>query len=123
MRRSLLQPIGVVLALLVVGLSLATRAQNVRPAPQGNDREHTNAIEVLRIINASEYEYRRDHGSFAVWPELYSSGTVGKVQRGVSQWSALSITTGSQVIPGYFLNLLVSRVHFVLSLLARKREQ
>jgi len=109
MRRSFLRPIGAGLALLVVGLCLAARAQDLRSAAQRNDLDRARAVDVLRIINTAEYDYRRDHGSFAVWPELYASGAIGKVQKQVNQWTALSITAGQQVIPGYFLNLLVSR--------------
>jgi hypothetical protein len=110
MRRSFLRYIGVGLALLVVGLALVVRAQNFRmggPAKQVLDRARV--IDVVRMINTAEYEYRRDHGSFAVWPDLYTSGEVEKVQKQVDQWTALPITAGSQVIPGYFMTLLVSR--------------
>jgi hypothetical protein len=107
MRRSLLQGVSLVSALLVLALFLVARAQNVRPAPQQDERGR--AIDVVRIINTAEYEYRRDHGSFAVWPELFASGAVGKAQKEVARWIALPISAGSQVIPGYFLNLLVSR--------------
>ncbi len=109
MRRSFLRPIGAGLALLVMGLCLAARAQDLRSAAQRNDRDRARAVDVLRIINTAEYDYRRDHGSFAVWPELYASGAIGTVQKKVNQGAALSITAGPQVIPSYFLNLLVSR--------------
>ena len=109
MRCLFLRPIGAGSALLVVGLFLVARAQNLRPAAQPDDRDRARAVDVIRIINRAEYDYRRDHGSFAVWPELYASGAIAEVQKEVSQWTALPITTGSQVIPGYFLNLLVSR--------------
>jgi hypothetical protein len=109
MRLSFLRFIGAGLALLVVGLTLIVSAQNVRlggPAAQALD--HARVVDVVRIINTAEYEYRRDHGSFAVWPDLFTSGAVEKVQKEVDQWTALPISTGSQVIPGYFMNLLVS---------------
>jgi hypothetical protein len=109
MRRSFLRPIAAGSALLVLGLFLAARAQNLRPAAQRDDRDRARAVDVVRILNTAEYEYRRDHGSFAVWPELYASGAIAKVQKEADQWTALPITSGSQVIPGYFLNLLVSR--------------
>jgi hypothetical protein len=110
MRRSLPRIIGVGLALLVAGLALVVRAQNVRPGgPAGQVLDHAKVVDLVRIINTAEYEYRGDHGSFAVWPDLYTSGAVEKVQKQVEQWTALPITMGSQVIPGYFMTLLVSR--------------
>jgi hypothetical protein len=56
MRRSFLRPIGMGLALLVVGLFLGARAQNLRPAGQRD------AIDVVRVINTAEYDYRLEHG-------------------------------------------------------------
>jgi hypothetical protein len=110
MRRSFLRFIGVGLVLLVVGISLAVRAQNARQdGPDGQVLDHAKVVDVVRIVNTAEYEYRRDHGSFAVWPDLYNSGTVEKIQKEVNQWAALPITADSQVIPGYFMILLVSR--------------
>lgn len=110
MRPSFLRFIGVGLALLVVGLTLVVRAQNARPGgPAGQVLDHARVVDVVRIINTAEYEYRRDHGSFAVWPDLYTSGAVEGVQKEVDQWAALPISAGSQVIPGYMMSLLVSR--------------
>jgi hypothetical protein len=109
MRRSFPRSIGLGLVLLVVGFFLAARAQDFRPAIVPAYIDHARVIDVLRVINTAEYDYRRDHGSFAGWPELYASGAVKKVQEEVNQWTALPITAGAEVIPGYFLNLLVSR--------------
>ena len=110
MRFSFLRFIGIGLALFVVGIALVVRAQNMRlGGPAAQVLDHARVVDVVRIINTAEYEYRRDHGSFAVWPDLYTSGTVERVQKQVDQWTALPISTGSQVIPGYFMNLLVSR--------------
>ena len=107
MRRSFIGYIGAASALLFVGLSLAARAQNFRFAWDGHDR--ADAVDALRIINAAEYEYRRDYGSFAVWPRLYASGTVARVQKEANRWTSLPIAGGSEIIPGYFLKLVVSR--------------
>ena len=110
MRFSFLRFIGIGLALFVVGIALVVRAQNMRlGGPAGQVLERARVVDVVRIINTAEYEYRRDHGSFAVWPDLYTSGAVEKVQKQVDQWAVLPISVGSQVIPGYFMNLLVSR--------------
>jgi hypothetical protein len=101
---------GVVLVLLAVGIALAVKAQNVNlGGPPGQVLDHARVVDVVRIINTAEYEYRRDHGSFAVWPDLYKAGAVEKVQKEVGQWNAMHISAGSQVIPGYLMYLLVSR--------------
>jgi hypothetical protein len=98
------------LVVLVVGIGVVVRAQNARVgAPAAEALAHAQVVDAVRTINTAEYEYRRDHGSFAVWPDLYTSGTVEKVQKEVDQWAALPIAAGSQVIPGYMMNLLVSR--------------
>src|SRR5580658_4260393 len=103
MRRSFLRFVGVGLALVVVGISLAVRAQDARQGgPGGQVLDHAKVVDVVRIINTAEYEYRRDHGSFAVWPDLYASGEVERIQKEVNQWAALPITADSQVVPGYF---------------------
>ena len=110
MRSSFHRFLGMGLVVLVVGIAVVVRAQNVRVgAPAAEALGHAQVVDVVRTINTAEYEYRRDHGSFAVWPDLYTSGTVEKVQKEVDQWAALPIAAGSQVIPGYMMNLLVSR--------------
>jgi hypothetical protein len=110
MRSSFHRFLGMGLVVLVVGIAVVVRAQSVRVgAPAAEALGHAQVVDVVRTINTAEYEYRRDHGSFAVWPDLYTSGTVEKVQKEVDQWAALPIAAGSQVIPGYMMNLLVSR--------------
>jgi hypothetical protein len=89
--------------LLVVALSAASRAQDQKSPSQ---EERLKGVNFVRAINTAEVRYKMGttkgandgHGRFASWTELYSSGLVKELQ----------VSPGSEVIPGYHLNLLAS---------------
>jgi len=96
MRISRFQIISAVV-LLLVALSVASRAQDQKSP---NQEERRKAINLVRAINTAEVVYNSSigHGRFASWTELYDSRLVKDPQ----------VSPGSEVIPGYHLDLLAS---------------
>lgn len=107
MRRSFFQPAGLALLMVVVVLVVAARAQkpNAPPRPL-TPREK--AIEVVRVINTAEYDFRNEHNRFGTWDEVYASGIVMNLQQTWPRMKDLSIASGTEVIPGFRLTLLVA---------------
>jgi hypothetical protein len=83
--------------LLLVALSVASRAQDQKSPSQ---EERRKAINLVRAINTAEVMYNSSigHGRFASWTELYDSRLVKDPQ----------VSPGSEIIPGYRLDLLAS---------------
>jgi hypothetical protein len=109
MRRSFMQPVGIGLLVAPVILLVAGHAQT--PQPQSLNRALTpreKAIEVVRVINAAEYDYRTDHGRFGPWNEVYASGAVTNLEQSWPRMKDLSIASGPEVIPNFHLTLLVA---------------
>jgi|ERR1700686_4984003 hypothetical protein len=96
MRISRFQIISAVV-LLLVALSAASRAQEQKSPSQ---EERRKAINLVRAINTAEvlYNVNISHGRFASWTDLYDSGLVKELQ----------VSPGSEIIPGYHLDLLAS---------------
>jgi hypothetical protein len=96
MRISRFQIISTVV-LLLVALSAASRAQEQKSPSQ---EERRKAINLVRAINTAEvlYNVNISHGRFASWTDLYDSGLVKELQ----------VSPGSEIIPGYHLDLLAS---------------
>jgi hypothetical protein len=88
-----------------LGGLLAARGQNANTA---NSDQNVRAVNLMRIINAAEYSYRRDHSRFGAWEELYNSGAVEDAQKHSTQWGDVSISAGPEVISSHRLGLLVS---------------
>jgi hypothetical protein len=109
MRRSLMQPLG--LCLLVAAVILLVAARTQTPQAQLPDRSLTpreKAIEVVRVINTAEYDFRNDHSRFGTWNEVYASGVVTNLEQTWPRMKDLSIASGPEVIPGFRLTLLVA---------------
>ena len=107
MRRSFFQPAGLALLMVVVVLVVAARAQKPQaPARPLTPREK--AIEVVRVINTAEYDFRNEHSRFGSWDEVYASGIVTNLEQTWPRMKDLSIASGGEVIPGFRLTLLVS---------------
>ena len=96
MRISRLQIVGGV-ALLLVVLAVRSRAQDQKSPSQEEQRK---AINLVRAINTAEVRYSSgvSYGRFASWTELYDSGLL----------KGLELSAGSEVMPGYRLDLLAS---------------
>jgi hypothetical protein len=104
------------LALLVTGSMSAASAQSQLPEPSppsGTFRMVRRPVPVntayaIHVINAAKSSYRRSHGRFGSWQELYVSGALWDIQRATEEWRRVSFATGPEAIPGYRLSLLVS---------------
>lgn len=117
MRRPLLQPLGICLLVIAVILLVAARAHT--PQTQASNPMLTpleKAVEVVRVINAAEYDYRTDHDRFGSWDEVYASGAVTNLQQTWPRMKDLSIASGPEVIPGFRLTLLVDNDRSAYSL-------
>jgi hypothetical protein len=110
MRRSFIQPAGLFLMVALVILSVAARPQKPqsRSSNSATLTSREKAIEVVRVINTAEYDYRTDHGRFGSWNEVYASGAVTNLEQNWPKMNDLSIASGSEVIPGFRLTLLVA---------------
>jgi hypothetical protein len=107
MRYSFIRPTGLCFMVVLVILLVAARAQKPQALNQPEiDRERT--VEVVRVINAAEYDYRTDHGRFGSWHEVYAAGDVTNLLQTWPKIRDLSIAPGTEVIPGYRLTLLVA---------------
>lgn len=106
MRRSLMQSVSLCLLILAVVFLVAARARNpqvVHPLRTDSDR----AIEAVRLINAAEYDYRKNIGHFASWAEVHDSSAAKELLRTWPRIEELSVTSSDEVIPGFRLTLLV----------------
>jgi hypothetical protein len=107
MRYSFIRPAGLCLMVVLVILLVAARAQKPQEPDQAQlDRER--AVEVVRVINAAEYDYRTDHGRFGSWHEVCAAGDVTNLLQTWPKIRGLSIAPSDEVIPGYRLTLLVA---------------
>lgn len=65
---------------------------------------------LVRLINTAELDYSLAHGSFADWNELYRSGAAVSAQRrSAADTKDLALGSGPEVVPGWFLAIVVSR--------------
>lgn len=102
---------GILAATMLVCVTLAI-AQAQRPVDRPSAVETVRdsrliGAHVVQLINAAELEYRQAHNSFADWNELYQSGAVAAEAR--SEASGLAFAPGPEVVPGWFLVIVVSR--------------
>lgn len=66
-------------------------------------------VDLVRLINTAERDYSQAHGSFADWNELYRSGAIVSVQKRSPDTKDLALGSGPEVVPGWFLTIVVSR--------------
>jgi len=109
MERSFVQPVGLSILVVAVILLVAARAQKPQPQlPNRALKPREKAIEVVRVINTAEYDYRTDHNRFGTWDEVYASGVVTSLEQTWPRMKDLAISSGPEVIPGFRLTLLVA---------------
>jgi hypothetical protein len=107
--------IGVVLLLLLVGISAKLLAQEQKSP---SHEEKAKAVNLVRLINTAELLYNRGtktkteaieaHDRYASWDELNKSGALKTVQGEWAMVKDLQVSEGPEVMPGYRLDLLVS---------------
>ncbi|HKV27959.1 MAG TPA: hypothetical protein VJN90_06775 [Candidatus Acidoferrales bacterium] len=75
---------------------------------QSPSDERAIGVDVVRLINTAEAEYKHAHGGYATWPELYRSGVIAKHQKAWPQFSNLGLSEGPEVVPGWTLAMITS---------------
>ncbi|MGH7744779.1 MAG: hypothetical protein ACREQ5_08190 [Candidatus Dormibacteria bacterium] len=84
---------------------LLKRQALIYPSPN-TDRE--TGVNVVRLINTAEAEYKHAHGGFAAWPELYRSGLIAKDENPEPMFGNLRLSAGPEVVPGWTLAMITS---------------
>jgi hypothetical protein len=109
---------NVAVAILCAGSLLAAssvKAQKNSPTLQDRQREqHSLAMNIVRAINTAEANYKKTHGSYATWSDLFSNGDF--TDSG-TKWSSESFPTvahamygsGPEIVPGWKLRLNLSK--------------
>jgi hypothetical protein len=65
-------------------------------------------VNVVRLINTAELEYKKAHSGFADWNELYQSGAVVAAQKRLPEARNPALVAGPEVVPGWSLAIAVS---------------
>ncbi len=111
---------GTILAIFVAGAltcAALAMAQAGKPAPaiphdptvlQAPNAVRTTGVNVVRLINTAEMEYRHAQGRYATWAELYRSGSIANGQKRWPLFSGLQPAAGPEVVPGWTLALIPS---------------
>jgi len=109
MRRTKQRAAGILAAAILTCVTLAV-AQVRRPVDRPGAVETVRdsrliGARVVRLINAAELDYSLVHGSFAEWNELYRSDAIVAAEK---RSSALELGPGPEVVPGWYLTIVVS---------------
>ena len=111
---------GTAIAILAVGAlacAALVMAQAGEPAPavphdpmvfQAPDAVRATGVNVVRLINTAEAEYKHAHGGYAAWPELYRSGIIAKHEKPGLMFGNLNLTEGPEVAPGWTLAMIAA---------------
>ncbi|HEV2313814.1 MAG TPA: hypothetical protein VGR94_00790 [Candidatus Acidoferrales bacterium] len=111
---------GTAIAILAAGaLACAALAvaQSGEPAPavphdpmvfQAPNAVRTTGVNVVRLINTAEAEYKSAHSGYATWPELYRSGIIAKHEKARLMFGNLNLSEGPEVVPGWTLAMIVA---------------
>lgn len=65
-------------------------------------------VTVVRLINTAEMNYKRAHGSYATWDELFRSGAISEREKQGTMFQGLKLSAGPEVTPGWVLNLVTA---------------
>jgi len=111
---------GTVIAILAAGAlacAASAMAQAREPAPavphdpmvfQAPNAVRTTGVNVVRLINTAEAEYKSTHSGYATWPELYRSGIIAKHEKQGTMFGNLNLSESPEVAPGWTLAMLVA---------------
>jgi|SRR5215469_5066624 len=93
-------------------------AQEQRPAPpavlarqqavETSRDSHLTGVNVVRLINTAEIDYRQSHGRYAKWDELVPSGSMTKFERPGTPFQGLQLVARPEVTPGWILDLVTA---------------
>jgi len=111
---------GTVIAILAAGAltcAALAMAQSREPAPavphdpmvfQAPNAVRMMGVNVVRLINTAETEYKSTHSGYATWPALYRSGIIAKHEKQGTMFGNLNLSEGPEVVPGWTLAMLVA---------------
>jgi hypothetical protein len=105
------------LVLLLAVVPLASRVEAQKPSYGLADRERERkslAVNIVKAINAAEVNYKKNHGVFASWSTLLSTGDFS--EKG-TKWASEAFPTvahamygpGPEIVPGWKLRLSLSK--------------
>jgi hypothetical protein len=103
-------------------LTMSTAAQKTTFGVQDRAREQRSlAFGMVRAINAAEVHYKKEHGSFANWETLYSTGDFTSSG---TKWAPETLPTvahamygsGPEIVPGWRLRITLSKDGYDLQL-------
>lgn len=101
-------------ALACTALAMAQSGESTFPIPhdpmvfQAPDTVRTTGLDVVHLINMADMEYKRAHGGYASWPELYRSGIIAKHEKPGLMFGNLNLGEGPEVVPGWTLTMIVA---------------
>lgn len=111
---------GTATAILVAGaltcaaLSMAQSRESAPAVPhdpvvvQAPNAVRTTGVNVVRLINTAEAEYKNAHGGYAKWSELYRSGIIAKHEKPGLMFGKLNLSEAPEVVPGWTLTMIVA---------------
>jgi len=84
--------------------------KNAAGLPDRERERHSLAINIARAINAAETNYKKNHGTYATWDALISSGDFSE---NGTKWAPETLPTvahamygpGPEIVPGWKLRL------------------
>jgi hypothetical protein len=112
-----MKAIGKVAALFLAS-GLFTAIAEAQKSPFGiqdrNREQRSLAFGMVRAINAAEANYKKNHGNYASWDTLYSSGDFTSSG---TKWAPESLPTvahamygsGPEIVPGWRLRVTISK--------------
>lgn len=65
-------------------------------------------VNIVRLINTAEMNYKHAHGNYATWDELFRSGVISEREKPATPFQGLRLTGGPEVVPGWALNLVTT---------------
>jgi hypothetical protein len=101
-------------ALACTALAMAQSAERPPAVPhdpmvfQAPNAVRTTGVNVVRLINTAEAEYKSAHGGYATWSELYRSGIISKHEKPGLMFGNLNLSEGPEVVPGWTLAMIVA---------------
>src|SRR5487761_205515 len=110
---------GTVIAIFAAGAltcAALAMAQAGKPAPairhdpmvfQAPNETLATGVNVVRLINTAEMEYKRAQGSYATWDVLFRSGLISDLQKRPF-FGGVHLAAGPEAVPGWTLALIPS---------------
>ncbi|MGB7024863.1 MAG: hypothetical protein WBD73_13775 [Candidatus Acidiferrales bacterium] len=101
-------------ALACAALAMAQARESAPAVPydpmvfQTPSAVRTTGVNVVRLINTAEAEYKGAHGGYASWPELYRSGIIARHEKAGLMFGNLNLSQGPEVVPGWTLAMMVA---------------